>query len=391
MNVHTKPLPGAKRTALPFGEEHALLRKTARRFFLEECAPQRDDWEKAGKVPPEIWRRAGELGLLCMTMPSEYGGGGGDILHSIAVMEEQVAAGVEAPMLSLHSDVVAPYIARYGTEAQRQRILPKMAAGDCVGAVAMTEPQSGSDLRGIRTIARLEGDRWIVNGRKTFISHGCSAGIIVLAAKTRGDGADDRISLFLVETAGLAGFHPSAPLKKLGQGAADTAEIGFEDVRLPVSALLGETPGLGFRQLTDRLVEERLMTGVAAVAMMDAAIDTTVEYTRQRRAFGQPVLDFQNTRFKLAEARTEARVARTFLEACVLKFLKGELDAVEAAMLKYWTTDLQCDIVDACLQLHGGYGYVLDYPIARMWCDSRVAKIYGGANEIMKEIIGRSL
>lgn len=379
----------AKRTTLPFGEEHDLLRRTAARFFREECAPQRDAWEDAGQAPREIWRRAGELGLLCMGLPTQYGGGGGDILHSIAVMEEQVRAGVNAPMLSLHNDVVAPYIARYGSEAQRLQVLPRMASGDWIGAIAMTEPQSGSDLRGMRTTARNIGDGWLVNGNKTFISHGCTADIIVLAAKTAGDGGD-RISLFLVEAANRKGLHRGPPLEKLGQSDADTAELAFEDMLLPASSLLGDIGG-GFRMLSDRLVEERLMTGVGAVATIEAALGHTLAYVKQRHAFGQPVLNFQNTRFTLAEAFTEAAVLRTFMERCVRRFLRNDLDAVEAAMLKDRATDLQCSIVDACLQLHGGYGYVLDFPIARLWCDSRIAKIYGGANEIMKEIIGRAL
>jgi acyl-CoA dehydrogenase len=379
-----------KRSTLPFGEEHDLLRRTAARFFREECAPHRETWEEAGMAPRQVWRRAGELGLLCMSTPAEFGGGDGDILHSIAVMEEQVRAGVNAPMLSLHNDVVAPYVSRYGSKAQKAHILPRMASGEWIGAVAMTEPQSGSDLRGMRTTARRDGDNWVVNGRKTFISHGCTADLIVLAAKTAIDGGDDRISLFLVEAPNVKGLHRGPPLDKLGQGDADTAELAFEDMRLPASSLLGELGG-GFRLLSDRLVEERLMTGVGAVATIETALEHTLAYVKQRHAFGQPILNFQNTRFKLAEAYTEAAVLRTFMERCVRRFLANELDAVEAAMLKDRATELQCSIVDDCLQLHGGYGYILDFPIARLWCDSRIAKIYGGANEIMKEIIGRAL
>lgn len=379
-----------KRSTLPFGEEHDLLRRTAARFFREECAPHREQWEEAGMAPREAWRRAGELGLLCMSMPTEFGGGGGDILHSIAVMEEQVRAGVNAPMLSLHNDVVATYVSRYGTGAQKAHVLPRMASGEWIGAVAMTEPQSGSDLRGMRTTARRDGDAWVINGRKTFISHGCTADLIVLAAKTAVDGGGDRISLFLVEAPSVEGLHRGPPLEKLGQADADTAELAFEDMRLPASSVLGELGG-GFALLSDRLVEERLMTGVGALATIETALEHTLAYVKQRHAFGQPILHFQNTRFKLAEAYTEAAVLRTFLERCVRRFMTNELDAVEAAMLKDRATDLQCSIVDDCLQLHGGYGYILDFPIARLWCDSRIAKIYGGANEIMKEIIGRAL
>lgn len=373
-------------TSLPYGEEHELLRATARRFFETECAPHREAWDEAGMAPRSIWLRAGELGLLCVRLPEEFGGGAGDILHSTILIEEQVKAGVVGPMLSLHSDVVAPYVAHYGSTEQKMRILPRMARGEWIGAIAMTEPDGGSDLRAMTTRAHREGDQYVINGAKTFISNGANADLIVLAAQT-----DAGISLFLVETPRLAGFSRGAPLDKVGQWSGDTTELFFDNVRIPASALLGGTEGLGFAQLSARLAEERLMTGVVAVAAMEQAIADTIAYTRDRLAFGQSVLDFQNTRFRLAEARTEAIVCRTFMERCVLKFQRGELDAVEAAMLKYWSTEHQNRIIDACLQLHGGYGYMLEYPIARAWLDGRIAKIYGGSNEIMKEIIGRSL
>jgi len=373
-------------TSLPYGDDHQILRETARRFFETECAPHREDWDAAGMAPRDIWRRAGELGLLCLRAPEQHGGVGGDVLHSIALVEEQVKAGVVAPMLSLHSDVVAPYITHYGTEEQKARALPRMASGAWIGALAMTEPDAGSDLRAMTTRARRDNDSYVVSGRKTFISNGCTADVIVLAAQT-----DNGISLFLVETENLEGFSRGAPLDKVGQWSADTAELFFDDARLPATALLGDAEGLGFTQMTDRLIEERLMTGVVAVAWMETAIAHTIEYTRGREVFGRRVLDFQNSRFQLAEARTEAVVCRTFLERCIKKFMAGQLDAAEAAMLKWWSTEKQTQIVDACLQLHGGYGYMLEYPISRMWLDGRVAKIYGGTNEIMKEIIGRSL
>ncbi|MBL8772096.1 MAG: acyl-CoA dehydrogenase family protein [Phenylobacterium sp.] len=363
-----------------------MLRQTARRFFETECAPHREAWDEAGMVPRAIWRRAGELGLLCPRIDPAYGGAGGDLLHAIVLTEEQVKAGVVAPMISLHNDVVAPYLVAYGSEAQKARALPRMATGEWLGAIAMTEPSAGSDLRGMKTRARRDGDDYVISGQKTFISHGATADLIVLAAQ-----AEAGISLFLVETDGLAGFSRGAPLDKMGQFSADTAEIFFDEVRLPASALLGGEEGRGFAQLGERLVEERLMTGVVAQAFMETAIDHTVAYTRERKAFGQRIIDFQNSRFRLAEARTEAVVCRTFLERCVTKFMAGRLDASEAAMLKWWSTEQQNRIVDACVQLHGGYGYMLEYPIARMWLDSRVAKIYGGANEIMKDIIGRAL
>lgn len=373
-------------TSLAYGEEHDMLRATARRFFETECLPHREAWDEAGMAPRDIWRRAGELGLLCVRLPEVYGGAGGDLLHAIALIEEQVKIGVVGPMLSLHSDVVAPYVFHYGDEAQKRRVLPKMSSGEWIGAVAMTEPGGGSDLRAMSTRARREGGHYIISGAKTFISNGATADIIVLAAQT-----DAGVSLFLVETESLEGFSRGAPLEKAGQWSADTTELFFDGARVPASALLGGVEGCGLAQLGERLAEERLLTGVVAVAAMEQAIADTIVYARGREAFGRPILDFQNTRFRLAECRTDAVVCRAFMERCVRKFMAGKLDAAEAAMLKWYSTERQNKIIDACLQLHGGYGYMLEYPIARMWLDARVAQIYGGANEIMKEIIGRSL
>lgn len=383
---HNARFDSAPATALNYREDHEIFRASARRFFETECAPRREEWDEAGIAPRSIWRRAGELGLLCPRVPEEFGGSGGDLLHSIALVEEQVRAGAIAPMLSLHNDVVAPYVLHYGTEAQKARVLPRMATGELVGAIAMTEPQAGSDLRAMTTRARRDGDGYVISGAKTFISNGAGADLIVLAAQTEGG-----ISLFLVETQGLAGFSHGEPLDKMGQWSADTAELFFDGVRLPADALLGGVEGRGFAQLMERLAEERLMTGVVAVAFMESALAHTIAYTRERKAFGQAIIDFQNSRFRLAEARTEAVVCRTFLERCVQRFMDGALSAEEAAMLKWWTTEKQNQIADTCLQLHGGYGYMLEYPISRIWLDSRVAKIYGGSNEVMKEIIGRSL
>jgi acyl-CoA dehydrogenase len=375
--------PGASR--LSWEAEHEMLRATARRFFAEECVPHREAWEEEGTVPRHIWRLAGELGLLCPRLPVEYGGSGGDFLFSVALIEEQARAELAAPMISLHSDVVAPYVAHYGTAEQKTRILPKLASGEWISAVAMTEPDAGSDLRGIRTRARHDGNGWMIDGAKTFISNGCSADLIVLAAK-----AEAGISLFLVETGGLEGFRHGEPLEKLGQWASDTAELFFDGARLPAAALLGDE-GDGLRLLRERLVEERLLTAVAAVATAEQAIARTLDYTRERTAFGKAILDFQNSRFKLAEAVTDTDVARAFVDECIMKFIRGELGDAEAAMAKYWTTELQNRVVDDCLQLHGGYGYMLEYPISRLWLDSRISRIYAGTNEIMKEIIGRSL
>jgi acyl-CoA dehydrogenase len=384
----TAHAPGARgpASALPFEGEHEMFRTLARRFLETECVPNRDAWEDAGMAPRSAWRRAGELGLLCFRQPEAYGGQGADILFSVALMEEQVRAGVVGPMLSLHNDVVAPYVELYGDDAQKTRVLPRMATGEWIGAIAMTEPGGGSDLRGMTTRARRDGDDYVITGHKTFISNGACADLIVLAAQT-----DGGISLFLVETGGLAGFAHGAPLEKLGQWSTDTTELFFDQARVPASALLGGVEGRGFAQLMARLVEERLMTAVGAVATMETALAHTIAYTSERKAFGQRVIDFQNSRFRLAECQTEAVVCRVFMERCLMKFMAGRLSAEEAAMLKLTTTDKQNQIVDACLQLHGGYGYMLEYPISRLWLDSRISRIYGGSNEIMKEIIGRAL
>jgi acyl-CoA dehydrogenase len=377
---------------LPYTAEHEIFREQARRFFETECAPQQDAWAEVGMAPKGIWRRAGELGFLCPRVSPDLGGQGADFLYSAILLEEQGRSGVVAPMMSLHSDVVAPYIERYGTDEQRARYLPRMVTGEMIGAIGMSEPGAGSDLQGIATTARRDaGGDYLLKGQKTFISNGHCADIIIVAAKTDPTAGGRGISLFLLETANAKGFARGRFLQKLGQKASDTAELFFDDVRLPASALLGEVEGRGFPQLMDRLVEERLMASIGAIGIIDKAIEITIDYVRERKAFGQRVLDFQNTRFKLAEAKTEASVLRVFLERCIKQFMAGELDAPTAAALKYWSTEQQCSIVDDCVQLHGGYGYILDYPIARMWLDSRVTKIYGGANEIMKEIIGRSL
>jgi acyl-CoA dehydrogenase len=353
--------------------------------------PHLADWEAAGEAPRAVWQRAGELGLLCPTIDAAYGGGGGDTLFSVVLMEEQVRAGVVAPMLSLHNDVVAPYVARYGTQEQKRTLLPQMAAGTMIGAIGMTEPGAGSDLQAITCRARRDGDHYVISGQKTFISHGHVADLIVLAAKTGEDPDSKKISLFAFETADADGFRRGRHLEKLGQHAADTAELFFDDVRVPADSLLGDEEGRGFGQLMNRLVEERLMTGVGAVAFVERALELTIDYTKERKAFGQRVFDFQNSRFKLAEAKTEAVILRVFLNRCILDFMNGELDAATAAILKWWSTEQQCAIVDDCMQLHGGYGYILEYPIAKMWLDARISKIYGGANEIMKEIVARTL
>lgn len=371
-------------------EEHEIVRRSARRFFTDECAPNQPAWEEAGIAPREIWRRAGELGLLCPRVPETDGGLGADIGFSIILVEEQVRSGAIAPMLSLHSDVVAPYLIHYGTPEQKRRYLPGMIDGTCISAIAMTEPSGGSDLQAMRTTAKREGDFYRLNGQKTFITNGIGADLVIVAAKTDSAAGAKGISLFLVDAAS-EGFRRGRNLQKLGQWASDTAELFFDDLRVPAEALLGGAEGRGFAQLMDRLVEERLMAAVASAAMIDRALELTVQYVKDRKAFGKRIIDFQNTRFKLAAAKAEAAVLRSFLDRCIAQFSEGSLDAVTAAALKYWATERQVAIVDDCVQLHGGYGYMLDFPIAHLWLDGRITMIYAGANEIMKDIIGRSL
>jgi acyl-CoA dehydrogenase len=390
VSVASRPSQGAFVSKLPFTSEHTIFRDQARRFFETEIAPKQSEWEEARITPRSIWKRAGELGFLCPRVPETLGGQGADFLFSVILAEEQVRAGAIAPMISLQSDVIAPYLVLYGTQEQKARYLPKMVSGDCIASIAMTEPSGGSDLKAIRSVARKRGDQYSISGQKTFISNGINADMVIVVCKTDESAGARGISLFLVDT-NTPGFARGRNLKKLGQHGCDTAELFFDDVRVPESALLGGTEGRGFAQLMDRLVEERLMASVASVAMIDRALTMTIQYVKDRKAFGQRVIDFQNTRFKLAEGKTEAMVVRVFLESCIADFMDGRLDAATSAMLKYWSTEQQCAIVDDCVQLHGGYGYILDYPIARMWLDGRVTKIYGGANEIMKDIIGRTL
>jgi acyl-CoA dehydrogenase len=390
MSTAPATLPGAFVSKLPFTDEHEIFRSQARRFFENEVAPMQAAWDDARITPRAIWLRAGELGFLCPRVPEAYGGMGADFLFSAILSEEQVRAGAIAPMISLQSDVVAPYLVHYGTEEQKQRYLPGMVSGRTIMAIAMTEPSGGSDLQAIRTVARKTGDGYVISGQKTFISNGINADAVIVACKTDSSAGARGISLFLVD-ADAKGFARGRNLKKLGQHGCDTAELFFDDVQVPATALLGGAEGRGFAQLMDRLAEERLMASIASVAMIDRALAMTITYVKDRRAFGQRVMDFQNTRFKLAEAKTEAVVLHVFLERCIADFMQGSLDAATSAMLKYWSTEQQCAIVDDCVQLHGGYGYILDFPIARMWLDGRITKIYGGANEIMKDIVGRTM
>jgi acyl-CoA dehydrogenase len=372
-------------------DELKMFHDTARRFMQAEVAPHVLRWDEQGHVDRELWNKAGELGLLCPSIPAEYGGGGGDVAYEKMLIEEQGRAGCSAWGLSLHNGIVAHYILAYGTEAQKQAWLPKLATGELVSAIAMTEPGTGSDLQAVRTTAIADGDEYVLNGQKVFITNGQQAGLIIVVAKTDPNEKAKGISLVVVETDKVSGFRRGRNLEKVGMHGQDTSELFFENVRIPKANLLGKGEGLGFVQLMEQLPQERLIVAWAAVAAMELALDLTTQYVKDRKAFGKRVIDFQNTRFQLAHARTEATLARVFVERCTELLMDKKLDVVTAAMAKYWTTDKQFEIADLCLQLHGGYGYMDEYPISRLWRDSRVQRIYGGTNEIMKELASRFL
>jgi alkylation response protein AidB-like acyl-CoA dehydrogenase len=373
-----------------FDGEHALFRSAFRTFLEREVAPFYAEWEQAGIVPREIWRKAGRQGFLGTDVPEEYGGAGIDDYRYNAVIVEELARncymGIGIP---IHNDIVIPYILHYATPAQRQRWLPKLAGGEWVGAIAMTEPGAGSDLAGIRTSAVRAGDQYVINGQKTFISNGILNDLVIVVATTNPKRAHHGISLLVVERE-MEGYRRGRNLEKVGLHAQDTAELFFDNVRVPAENMLGHE-GEGFSYLMQQLPQERLTIAVSAIAAAEAALEWTIAYCKERIAFGQPIADFQNTRFKLAESKTELMVGRTFVDECILAHNRGELSAEEAAMAKWWTTELQKRVVDECVQLHGGYGYMLEYPIARLYLDTRVQTIYGGTTEIMKEIIGRAL
>lgn len=375
--------------ALPYTHEHVQFRESVRRFVEKDIAPHHARWEKEGVIDRETWRKAGETGLLLTNIPAEYGGGDADFLTSVIMIEEMMRHVFSGPGFRLHSDIVAPYILHLGTEEQKQRLLPAMARGDIVTAIAMTEPGAGSDLQSIRTFARREGDEFVISGQKTFITNGQLADVVIVACKTDPTAGAKGVSLILVETE-RPGFSRGRNLEKIGMKAQDTSELFFDEVRVPVTNLLGRE-GNGFGHLMSELPQERLLVGITAVAVMESALRWTLDYTRDRKAFGRTVADFQNTRFKLAEVKTEVTVARTFLDDCIMKHMRHELDIPTAAMCKWWLSDLECRIVDTCLQLFGGYGYMREYPIARAFEDARVHRIYAGANEVMKEIVARSL
>ncbi|SDE89738.1 acyl-CoA dehydrogenase [Variovorax sp. CF079] len=372
-------------------EELEMLRDSARRFFERECVPNETRWRAQHHADRDIWTKAGAAGLLCASIPEEYGGGGGSFLHEAVICEEQMRAMAQSFSNNVHSGIVAHYLLAYGTEEQKRRWLPRMASGELVAAIAMTEPGAGTDLQRIKTQARRDGDHWRISGSKTFITNGMHAGLVCVAAKTDAAGGAKGISLLMVETEGTAGFRRGPLLDKMGQKTLDTTELFFDDVRVPAENLLGAEEGRGFPQLMAQLPRERMLIAVGAVASMQRAIGETLEYVRDRQVFGEPLLKMQNTRFTLAECETQAQVARAFVDDCIARLMRNELDVPTAAMAKWWTTDACCRIVDECLQLHGGYGFMNEYPIARLYADVRVGRIYGGANEVMKEIIARAM
>ncbi|MEC3973905.1 acyl-CoA dehydrogenase family protein [Amycolatopsis sp. H20-H5] len=366
------------------------LRDLARTFFQKELVPHQERWAQEKKVDRELWTKAGEVGLLALSIPEAYGGGGGTFAHEAVLYEEQARSGDSAWGISVHNGIVAHYILEYASEEKKREWLPKFASGEFVGAVAMTEPGTGSDLQSIKTRAVRDGDEYVINGAKTFITNGFHADLVVVAVKTDPDAGAQGVSLIAVETT-AAGFRRGRVLDKIGLKGQDTAELFFDDVRVPAANLLGDAEGQGFVQLMLQLPQERLIIAVSAVAGMEAAIDQTIAYTKERTAFGRPIYNFQNTKFKLAEAATEAAVSRAYLDQCIERHLRKELDVQGAAMAKLWTTERVNKVVDECLQLFGGYGYMTEYPIARAWADIRISRIFGGTSEIMKEIISRTL
>jgi acyl-CoA dehydrogenase len=372
-----------------YSEEHELFRATVRRFVAEEIAPHHARWEKQGVVDREVWRKAGAAGLLLTNIPEEFGGGGADFLTSAIMIEEMMRHVFTGPGFRLHSDIAAPYILNFGSEDLKRAWLPRMAKGEVIAALAMTEPGAGSDVQGIRTTAIRDGNHYVINGQKTFITNGQLADLIIVACKTDPNAGAKGVSLILVE-GDREGFSRGRNLEKIGLKAQDTSELFFDNVRVPCTNLLGEE-GRGFAAMMTELPRERLLVAISAVAVMEAAYEWTLAYTRERKAFGRPIAEFQNSRFKLAEVKTEITVARVFLDDCLQRFRRGEFDVPRAAMAKWWLTELQGRIVDTCLQLHGGYGYMWEYPIARAYADSRIQRIYAGTTEIMKEIVARAL
>jgi acyl-CoA dehydrogenase len=376
-----------------FTPDHEAFRDSFRRFIDKEIAPHHDAWEEQGFVDRELWRKAGANGFLCMTMPEDYGGSDADKLYPVVQMEELARGNYTGVGFGLHNEIVAPYILHYGTEEQKKRWLPKLASGEMVGAIAMSEPAAGSDLQGIKTTAMKQADgSYVVNGSKTFITNGWHADLVIVVAKTDPQAGAKGTSLVVVER-GMAGFDKGKRLKKVGLKAQDTSELFFHNVRVPADNLLGGAAfeNKGFACLMEQLPWERMQIAVTAIASAQAAIDWTLAYVKERKVFGQSVASFQNTRYTLAELQTEVQIGRVFVDKCLELVCAGKLDTATASMAKYWTTDLQCKVMDECVQLHGGYGYMWEYPVARAYADARVQRIYGGTNEIMKEVITRAM
>ncbi len=373
-------------------EDVVMLQDMATKWLQSEIAPRYEEFEKNEVFDRASWQAAGEAGLLCASMPEEYGGSGGTYAHESAIIEAISHVGVDGFGIGLHNSIVAPYILHYGSEEQKKKWLPKMATGELIGAIAMTEPGAGSDLQGVKTTAKRDGNHYVLSGSKTFITNGQLANLIVVVTKTDPSAGAKGTSLIIVETDEVeAGFERGRNLDKIGLKSNDTSELFFNEVRVPTSNLLGHDEGRGFIQLMEQLPQERLQIGATAIAMAEHALAVTIDYVKERKAFGKAVIEFQNTQFKLAELKTEATIGRTFYNACAAEHIAGTLTAERASMAKYWLTDLQCKIIDECLQLHGGYGYMNEYQIARMYRDARVQRIYGGTNEIMKLLIARGL
>jgi acyl-CoA dehydrogenase len=372
-----------------FSSEHEAFRDSVRRFMQAEVVPQDEKWQEQGYADKSVWRKAGENGFLCPSMPSEYGGAGADKLYSVVLIEEQARANNSSLGFGLHSEIVAPYLLAYGAEALKTKYLPRMATGEMIGAIAMSEPGAGSDLQNIKTNALKKQNHYIVNGSKTFITNGWNCDLVIVVAKTDPSKGAKGTSLLVVD-ASMKGFTKGKRLKKMGLKGQDTAELFFDNVEVPAENLLGQENN-GFVYLMQELPWERMQIAIAAVAKAEAALEWTRDYVNERKAFGRTVSSFQNTRFKLAELATEVQIARVFVDRCLELLLQKKLTAENAAMAKYWTTDLECKVLDECVQLHGGYGYMWEFPVARAYVDARVQRIYGGTNEIMKEVISRSL